>query len=615
MKSKSMPIFDLLNTPKKGFMIPEVQRDYTWDKESVKRLLDDLRGYSDNTDKEVTPHYFVGSLILYRIESQPNVLQIMDGQQRITSFTVLYAALRARLQKLIQSGLLSDEDCANVEKWRDTIDAGVLWLSFDPDVMNLQPKDEETKKFLKEVVDFGTKDPANHSVKFKSVSAKNLVIAFDVFWNDIKSWTHKEVIDFLKCLEKRVVVSVTYTQDISVAFQMFVSVNKGGTPLNDYDLFRGLIMTKAHTLGLDEQLKPDVRQMSAQILTCMGNRTGNKSETLHNDLMRKWVSARYGLSVTSRDVASRLDKDIRGMTELGDLKEIVTQAYSFFKAYAQISDGAEMGRIASVGAGWLPGVLQSRRIQGFAGGDFIKLQHSIVLIAMYARQYQGQKPYSAKDVNDVMDYIEWLEFRLSGDGDSSRTLYSVYSKMASRAFGASKTSTWWDDLDSTFKDVVNNSSSVGFSFLKEKRIDRYEATALLSKVKNSTKDPGRGGFQSYGCNAVQLLPYSSPDPWSLSNDKESRFSYTIGNWFLIQVSNNEMNGLAIAPTSRLNRIYEVAETDATRKELEVIVDNKAAKGGNSKAIEEHWTKKSIISRTNQIIRELNEAYPRTFKKK
>ena len=69
--------------------------------------------------------------------------------------------------------------------------------------------------------------------------------------------------------------------------------------------------------------------------------------------MRKWVSARYGLSITSRDVASRLDKEIRSLTELGELKEIVTQAYSFFKAYAQISDGAEMGRISLAGAGWL----------------------------------------------------------------------------------------------------------------------------------------------------------------------------------------------------------------------------------------------------------------------
>lgn len=610
-----MPMFDLLNTPNKGFMIPEVQRDYTWDKGLVKRLLDDLRGYSDNTDKKVTPYYFVGSLILYRIESQPNVLQIMDGQQRITSFTVLYAALRARLQQLIQSGLLVDQDNADAKKWRDTIDAGVLWLSFDPDVMNLKPKDEETKKFLKEVADFGRKDPANHSVKFKSVSAQNLVIAFDVFWDDIKSWTVAEVIDFLKCLEKRVVVSVTYTQDISVAFQMFVSVNKGGTPLNDYDLFRGLIMTKAHTLGLDQQLKPYVRQMSAQILTCMGNKTGKQSETLHNDLVRKWVSARYGLPITSRDVASRLDKEIRTLTELGELKEIVTQAYSFFRAYAQISDGREMGRIASAGAGWLSGVLQSRRIQGLAGGDFVKLQHSVVLIAMYAREHQGQKKYSHEDINDVMDYIEWLEFRLAGDKESSKPLYSVYSKLASRAIGASKTSTWWDDLLSTCNDVHNNSLYSGFGFLKEARLDKHRAVAFLSKARMSPKDPGRGGYQSYGCNAVQLLPDSSPDPWRLSNDKENRFSRTIGNWFLVQVPDKDVKGIRFDPEMRLKGIIGVAETNATRKELEAIVDNKAAKGGKSKAIEAHWTKGSIRSRTIQIIRELNEAYPRTFKKK
>lgn len=596
-------------------MVPEVQRDYTWDEELVKRLLDDLRGYSDNTDKEVTPYYFVGSLILYRIESQPKVLQIMDGQQRITSFTVLYAALRAKLHQLIQSGLLVDEDNANAKKWRNTIDSGVLWHSFDPDVMNLQPKDEETKKFIKEVADFGGKDPANHTKEFKSVSATNLAIAFRVFWDEIKSWTLGEVIGFLECLEEKVLVSVTYSQNISVAFQMFVSVNKGGTPLNDYDLFRGLIMTKAHTLGLDQQLKPEVRQMTEQIRTCMGNKTGDNAEKLYNALMRKWVSSRYGVPITERNVASRLDKEIRELTNLDELKEIVIQAFSFFKAYSDINDGAQMGRIASAGAGWLPGVLQSRRIQGFAGGEFIKLQHSIVLIAMYARKHQGEKSYSDKDINDVMDYIEWLEFRLFGDAGTSKTLYNVYSKFASRAFAASKISTWWDDLLTTCNAVHQKSSNSGFDFLKEKRITKLEATAFLSKIRNSSKDPGRNGFGAYSCNAIQLLPDSSPEPWRLSNDTKDRFSRTIGNWFLVQVPDKVLKALGNVPTERLSAIIEVAETNATRLELETIVDNKAGTGGKSKEIQDHWIKGSISKRTNQIIRELNEAYPRTFKKK
>ena len=51
MKSKSMPMFALLSNPKKGFMIPEVQRDYTWDAGLVKRLLDDLRGTATTPTK------------------------------------------------------------------------------------------------------------------------------------------------------------------------------------------------------------------------------------------------------------------------------------------------------------------------------------------------------------------------------------------------------------------------------------------------------------------------------------------------------------------------------------------------------------------------------------
>ena len=53
MKSKSMSMFALLNTPKKGFVIPEGPTGLHLDKGLVKRLLDDLRGkYSDNTDKD-----------------------------------------------------------------------------------------------------------------------------------------------------------------------------------------------------------------------------------------------------------------------------------------------------------------------------------------------------------------------------------------------------------------------------------------------------------------------------------------------------------------------------------------------------------------------------------
>ena len=101
----------------------------------------------------------------------------------------------------------------------------------------------------------------------------------------------------------------------------------------------------------------------------------------------------------------------------------------------------------------------------------------------------------------------------------------------------------------------------------------------------------------------------------LSNDRESRFSHTIGNWFLIQVPDKDVKTLSKEPERRLKGIIGFAETNATRKELEAIVDNKAAKDGKSKAIEAHWTKGSIRSRTLQIIRELNDAYPRTFKKK
>ena len=320
----------------------------------------------------MTPYYFVGSLILYEIETEPDVYQIMDGQQRITTFTTLYAALRARLQRLIMSGMLSAEDKSFAQTMIENIDSKVLWHTFDPDVMKMEPKDVETRKFLQAILDFKNKDPATFSMDFTSVSAKNLSIAFGAFWDQISTWDLQQIKTFLKCLNERVMVSVTFTEDISVAFQMFVSVNQGGTDLNDYDLFRGLVFTKAHILGVSKPLKPKMAELSKTIRECMGTREGQEAERLTNNIMRKWTSTRYGLPVKDKQVASKLDAEIRELKTLEELEEIVSQAYAFCAAYSELHNAPEAIRFAEQNNGeWQAGRLQSRRVSAFAsGGSF-----------------------------------------------------------------------------------------------------------------------------------------------------------------------------------------------------------------------------------------------------
>lgn len=78
------------------FSIPGYQRPYSWGTEQARELLDDLLGYlQDNNDVEAnaTP-YFLGSIVLIKRDRIPDSI-VVDGQQRLTTLTLLLSAIRA----------------------------------------------------------------------------------------------------------------------------------------------------------------------------------------------------------------------------------------------------------------------------------------------------------------------------------------------------------------------------------------------------------------------------------------------------------------------------------------------------------------------------------------
>ena len=75
-----------------AFEVPPYQRPYAWEQEQTRALLDDLIDAMDN--KEVNGGvYFLGSIVLIK---SPNDSQskVVDGQQRLTTLTILLSVLR-----------------------------------------------------------------------------------------------------------------------------------------------------------------------------------------------------------------------------------------------------------------------------------------------------------------------------------------------------------------------------------------------------------------------------------------------------------------------------------------------------------------------------------------
>ena len=72
------------------FHIPEYQRPYAWQVEQAGQLLEDLVEAMDRGGDEP---YFLGSIVLVK---SPNAAraEVIDGQQRLTTLTILLAVLR-----------------------------------------------------------------------------------------------------------------------------------------------------------------------------------------------------------------------------------------------------------------------------------------------------------------------------------------------------------------------------------------------------------------------------------------------------------------------------------------------------------------------------------------
>ena len=86
LKENELQIIKIKNLLEKNLVIPEYQRPYRWNKETVLTLFNDLfAAYENNSEKE----YRIGTVILF---NKGEEYEIVDGQQRITTLSLLFLA-------------------------------------------------------------------------------------------------------------------------------------------------------------------------------------------------------------------------------------------------------------------------------------------------------------------------------------------------------------------------------------------------------------------------------------------------------------------------------------------------------------------------------------------
>ena len=69
------------------FIIPDYQREYDWDESEINELLEDLE------DVKSDESYFIGHMV-FEGKFTGNEFKVIDGQQRITTLTIMLSVIR-----------------------------------------------------------------------------------------------------------------------------------------------------------------------------------------------------------------------------------------------------------------------------------------------------------------------------------------------------------------------------------------------------------------------------------------------------------------------------------------------------------------------------------------
>lgn len=213
------------------FKIPDYQRPYAWTTNQAQDLIDDLIGFMKAASGKVEdmPPYFLGSIVLIKTETSPNA-DVVDGQQRLTTLTLLLSAIRAK------SGTASDITQLLYEKGSQILGTH--------DRFRLTLRDRDAEFFQRYVQREGGFEQLLALPAQGSDSRRNLQANAELFSNLLTKMTEAERLNLAQFIVTRCFLVAVATPDLDSAYRIFAVLNSRGLDLSPTDILKAEILGK-----------------------------------------------------------------------------------------------------------------------------------------------------------------------------------------------------------------------------------------------------------------------------------------------------------------------------------------------------------------------------------
>ena len=231
------------------YVVPDYQREYSWEEDRVETLWEDLL-YAAQPNRK-NRKYLLGPLVDLDRNSK---LEIVDGQQRLVTLSLLFRAMRDALEFLIPNGSAERKESVKTELDEVRGHVRLIHRTDDNTFKNI-------KKHLVIEKTFKTQQTLKRQLRAKGMTKtqQNLIVNYNRLFSlaltlykeykldepDKRRNGLKEILTLIKNIKRNamfVLITITLRDDVYTIFQ---SLNSKNTPLAQADLIKSYLMAES----------------------------------------------------------------------------------------------------------------------------------------------------------------------------------------------------------------------------------------------------------------------------------------------------------------------------------------------------------------------------------
>ncbi|MFT5085075.1 MAG: hypothetical protein ACI9Y1_003132 [Lentisphaeria bacterium] len=307
MKATSANLLSVIKGPKQ-FVIPIYQRTYSWHQAQCEQLFKDIIRVSQS---ENIHGHFVGSVVYFQesihtVSDVPRLL-VIDGQQRLTTITLLIAALAKFLTE--------NESC----------------LETSPTKLQnyyLFNAEEEGDLRYKLLLTRGDKDTLINLLKGVEIEGKNSQRVYENFQYFKAKINQDNIEDIYNGLMRLFIVDVALEKDVDNPQLIFESLNSTGLDLSQADLIRNYVL-----MGQEVDLQTELYE---KYWFPMEQRFGNEYASKFDSFMRDYLCVKTGVIPNINQVYEAFKGFVIGPNSLDNISGVVADIHRFSKFYVNM---------------------------------------------------------------------------------------------------------------------------------------------------------------------------------------------------------------------------------------------------------------------------------------